>query len=140
MDPYVYWFLLALVLVILEMATNTFYLLVVAAALAIGGGAALVSPDQTIPFTLSAVAGVVGTVILRMRRRKLPNAAPDQSLDIGQPVHSVVWNEDGSARAVYRGTEWDAEAESAERPRDGVFYIKAMRGSTLILSHEKPKS
>jgi len=140
LDPYVYWFLLALVLVILEMATNTFYLLVVAVALAIGGGVALVSPDQTIAFTLSAVAGVVGTVILRMKRRKLRSAASDQSLDIGQPVHGVVWNEDGSARAVYRGTEWDAEAESVDSSRDGVFYIKAMRGSTLILSHEKPKS
>ena len=41
MAVYVYWFLLALVLLGLEMVTGTFYLLVVSIAMAIGGLAAL---------------------------------------------------------------------------------------------------
>ena len=139
MDPYIYWFLLALVLLIFEMATNTFYLLMIAGALAIGGGTALLSSNQTLPFVLSGIAGIAGTVTLRMKRRGSPKSTMEQSLDVGQPVHDIVWKEDGSGRAVYRGTEWDAEAESANTPHEGVFYIKAMRGSTLILSHEKPK-
>ena len=137
MAPYVYWFLLALTLMALEMMTGTFYLLVLGIALGIGGVAALFGLSQPLQFTLSALAGIAGTVILRRIRHRIP-AAPNQSLDIGQPVQTVLWREDGTARAQYRGSDWDAEAESAAMPRDVPLYIKAMRGSTLILTHRKP--
>lgn len=140
MAPYVYWFLLALGLVMLELATGTFYILVLALALAIGGFAALFGLSQPIQLTASAVAGIVGTLILhRTRRAKMANP-PNQSLDIGQPVQSVNWHKNGSARVLYRGAEWDAEAESDAMPRTGPFYIKALRGSTLIITHHKPEA
>ena len=139
MAPYVYWFLLALGLVILELATGTFYMLVLGLAIAIGGFAAYFGLSQPTQFTLSAIAAIVGTLILqRVRRDKVSNA-PAQSLDIGQPVLSVNWLQNGNARAMYRGAEWDAEAEASDMPREGTLYIKALRGSTLILTHHKPK-
>jgi membrane protein implicated in regulation of membrane protease activity len=140
MAPYVYWFLLALILIALEMMTGTFYLLVLGIALGIGGCAALFGLNQPWQFTLSAVAGIVGTIILRRVRRARIAATPHQSLDIGQPVQAVHWRDDGTARAQYRGSEWDAESEVANMPRDVPLYIKAMRGSTLILTHHKPQS
>jgi len=140
MAPYVYWFLLALGLMALEMMTGTFYLLVLGIALGIGGIAALFGLGQPLQFTLSAVAGIVGTVILRRVRHACTAAAPNQSLDIGQAVQTVRWREDGTARAQYRGSEWDAEPGSADMPRDVPLYIQAMRGSTLILTHHKPQS
>lgn len=138
--PYVYWFLLALGLVVLELATGTFYMLVLSLALGVGGFAALFGLSSSMQFTLSAMVGVIGTLVLRRARRGKMAAASDQSLDIGQPVHSVNWREDGSGRALYRGTEWDAELESIDMPREGALYIKALRGSTLILTHRKPKA
>ena len=139
MAVYVYWFILALGLMALEMATGTFYLLVLGIALGIGGMAALFGLSLAMQFTLSAVGGIAGTVILRRVRRGMVSNAPNQSLDIGQPVQSVTWREDGTARAVYRGAEWDAAAESADMPHTGPLYIKAMRGSTLILTDRKPQ-
>ena len=139
MAPYIIWFLLALGLVILELATGTFYMLVLALAMAVGGFAALFGFGEATQFSLSALAGIAGTLILLRIRRDKVAAAPDQSLDIGQSVQSVSWHPDGSARAQYRGAEWNAEAESADMPRQGPYYIKAMRGSTLILSHQKPE-
>jgi len=62
-----------------------------------------------------------------------------QSLDIGQSVRVISWREDGVARVHYRGTEWDAELESSNTPRDGVLYIKAIQGSKLILTPYKPQ-
>lgn len=138
MMSYLYWFLLALGLVILELLTGTFYMLVLALALAVGGFAALLGLDSPIQFILSAITGIVGAVILRRARHGKMATAPDQSLDIGQPVQSVNWHKDGSARALYRGSEWDAELESIDMPREGALYIKALRGSTLILTHRKP--
>ena len=138
MAVYVYWFILALALMALEMATGTFYLLMLGIAVGIGGIAALFGLSLALQFTFAAVAGIVGTVILRRVRRDMVPAASNQSLDIGQPVQSVTWHENGTARAFYRGAEWDAEPESADTPHTGPLYIKAMRGSTLILTHRKP--
>lgn len=140
MAPYVYWFLLALGLVILELATGTFYMLVVALALAVGGFAAYFGLSFPTQLTLSGIAGVAGTLILRRLRHDKVNAEPDQSLDIGQAVQNVTWLQNGGARAIYRGAEWAAEAESTDTPREGVLYIKALRGSTLILTHHKPNN
>ena len=140
MAPYVYWFLLALGLVMLELVTGTFYMLVLALALGIGGFAALFGLSEPMQYTLSAITGVIGTLILQYLRRGKTQPSSAQDLDIGQPVQSVTWNKDGSARAMYRGAEWDAEPESPDLPREGPLYIKALRGSTLILTNRKPEA
>lgn len=139
MAPYVYWFLLALVLLALEMATGTFYMLVLGIALGVGGIAALFGFGLPLQLMLSAAVGIAGTVILRRAKFGRPEVALSQGLDIGLPVQVVLWRDDGTARVHYRGAEWDAEPESADTPRGQTLYIKAMRGSILILTHHKPQ-
>jgi membrane protein implicated in regulation of membrane protease activity len=138
MENYAYWFLLALVLLALEMATGTFYMLVIGVALAIGGLAALAGLSLTLQLTFSAVAGIIGTVILHRRKSVSPDAAQSQNPNIGEQVKVLTWHEGGKIRVHYRGTEWDAELASSDVPHDQNLYIKAMRGSTLMLSHQKP--
>lgn len=137
MEIYVYWFLLAIVLVGLEMVTGTFYLLVVAIALAVGGAAALLGAGMAWQLTLSAITGVVGTILLRRWKSTQASPAPDDSFDIGQPVKVIRWSDNGTARVNYRGAEWDAELESADTPREGPLYIAAVRGSALVLTHRR---
>jgi len=137
MEIYVYWFLLALILLALEMATGTFYLLMVAIAMALGGFAALLGASIAWQLTLSALAVIAGTFILRNCKRG--GEVADSNLDIGQPVQVLTWHENGSARVVYRGTEWDAQPETADLPHEGMFYIKAVQGSSLIITHHKAK-
>lgn len=138
MASYVYWFLAGLILLGLEMVSGTFYLLVLGIALFIGGGAALADFGAPLQFALAALAGIVGTAILRKLRPAPSSASDEQSLDIGQPVQVLTWHDNGTARVHYRGAEWDAEPESPDMPHDGTFYIKALRGTVLILTHNKP--
>lgn len=138
MAIYTYWFLLALVLLALEMATGTFYLLMLSVAMTVGGLAAWLSANMAWQLTLCALTIVAGTLILRRWKSSQHNKPGDTSLDIGQPVQVLSWHENGTARVLYRGAEWDAEPEAAGMPRDGSFYIKQMRGSSLILTHRKP--
>ena len=138
MAAYIIWFLLALALLAAEMATGTFYLLVLAIALATGGVAALLDVSLPMQITLCAVVGMTGTVILRRSKITRPEPAENQNLDLGQPVHVVQWHADGTLRVIYRGAEWDAEVAAADTPRDQPLFIESMRGSTLILSHIKP--
>ncbi|MDD5472238.1 MAG: NfeD family protein, partial [Sideroxydans sp.] len=83
METYIYWFLLALVLVGLEIATGTFYLLVIAVALAVGGAAAALGAALVWQFVFSAVTGFAGIVMLRRWKSSRTGSTPDIGLDIG---------------------------------------------------------
>ena len=136
MEEYIYWFLLAFGLLMLEMATGTYYMLMFSAACGIGGIAALLGLGLPLQMTLAAGIGVIGMYALR--RMRLPANPAEQNLDIGQMVHVVSWQEDGTVRVRYRGAEWDAVPESADMPRDGTFFIKQINGSVLVLTHHQP--
>ncbi len=138
MENYSYWLLLALVLLGLEMATGTFYLLMLSIAMAAGGVAAMLALSVVWQLIFCAFAVMSGTLVLRRWKKGQVDEVAGASLDVGQPVQVLMWHENGSARVMYRGAEWDAEPESADMPRDGTFYIKAVRGSSLILTHRKP--
>jgi membrane protein implicated in regulation of membrane protease activity len=137
MEIYIYWFLLALVLLGLEMVTGTFYLLMVAIAMAVGGLAAFLGMSLAWQLILCAAVVVAGTIILRRWKSGHATEAPNASLDIGQPVRVIKWHDNGTARVFYRGAEWDAEPESADTPHDATLYIAAVRGSGLVLTHRK---
>jgi membrane protein implicated in regulation of membrane protease activity len=137
MENYIYWFLLALILVGLEMATGTFYLLMVAIAIAAGGLVALLGATLRWQLMLSALMVIVGTIVLRRWKSGQVEEDVSASLDVGQPVRVIKWNDNHSARVLYRGAEWDAVPESADTPHDETLYIAAIRGSGLVLTHRK---
>ena len=139
MAIYVYWFILAAVLLGLEMTSGTFYLLVLAIAMALGGVAAMLGFGLTMQLVLVALVALAGTIILRRWKGPASAISDSQSLDIGQPVRVVHWSEQGRARVQYRGTEWDAELDPPHGSHEGDLFIKSMRGSTLVISHHKPK-
>ncbi len=138
MAIYVYWFLLALVLLGVEMATGTYYLLVLSIALAVGGAVALLGLGLPAQLVFAAMTGIIGIIILRRWKGGSTSDASSQSLDIGQPVKVLTWLDDGIARVHYRGSEWDAELDVLDAAHEGTFYIKAMRGSVLVLTNSKP--
>lgn len=138
MAIYIYWFLLALALLGVEMATGTFYLLVLSIAAAVGGSAALLGMGFTVQLGFSALAGIAGILLLRRWKGGRNADADSQNLDVGQTVRVLNWREDGTARVFFRGAEWDAELDAADAPREGTLYIKAMRGSVLVLTHQRP--
>lgn len=137
MAIYIYWFLLALILLGLEMATGTFYLLVVSIAAAVGGFAALLNISIAWQLILCALTVIVGTIVLRRWKNNPVEETNNTNLDIGQPVQVLKWHDNGSARVFYRGAEWDATPESPDTPHHEKLYIAAVRGSNLVLTHRE---
>ena len=82
---------------------------------------------------VSALAIIAGVFIAPLKMPR-PMQSPAQP-DVGQPVQVLNGTKNGSAR-VLPGRR-DAELESADMPRDGTFYIAAVRGSSLVLTHLK---
>ncbi len=139
MEIYIYWFLLALVLLGLEMVTGTFYLLVVSIAMAVAGFVAYRGGSFIWQLMLCALTVIAGVFVLRYWKSGQVRHQTSASLDIGQSVQVLKWHDNGSARVFYRGAEWDAQLESTEMPREAQLYITAIRGSILILTNRKPQ-
>ncbi|GAB4123780.1 MAG: hypothetical protein Fur0040_05290 [Sideroxydans sp.] len=129
------WLVFAALLVIAEIATGTFFLLAVGLALLYPALAAWLGAATGTQLTLAAL-GIVAHVLAVMLLRRTAPATPAQqnSLDVGQRVTIAAWHADGTARVVYRGTEWSAERFDPEMPQADTGIIEEIRGNTLIIS------
>jgi membrane protein implicated in regulation of membrane protease activity len=138
MSDWMSWLVAAGVLVVLELFSGTFYLLMIAAGLAAGALAALAGFNSATQMIVAAVIGVAATALLHRSRfghLKRGNAArdPNVNIDIGQRVEVDHW-EDGHARVKYRGALWDVELGPGAHPQPGMFKIVEVQGSRLIVS------
>ena len=134
MSSYVIWWIAAAVLVGVELATGTFYLLAIGAACIVGGIAAWLGFEAWVQFgvaTMASLFGMMGAHRWRTGRAEPPQMAP---LDTGQTVRVVEWKDGGTARVQYRGSHWDAVLATPSTPRHDFMVIKEMRGSVLILA------
>jgi membrane protein implicated in regulation of membrane protease activity len=140
MHAYLAWLLLGLALVITELLTGTFYLLVLgvaafgAAAVAwLGGGFAAQS-------VAAAVLALLGAYFVHAYRAR--NAAQQMTpIDAGQPANFESWVDQpaGLARVRYRGASWEArlDGEAALQP-GALVYVLATEGNTLKVSARRP--
>lgn len=151
------WLILAGGLVILELFSGTFYLLMLAVGLVAGAAAALAGAGVELQIILAAVIGILATVLLHRSRfgwqaRRDTQGDPNVNLDIGQSVDVDAWlpaRAPGAlpiARVLYRGAPWDVELrhahagvgaltgpEVAPQPPPGRYRIVAIHGSRLIV-------
>jgi membrane protein implicated in regulation of membrane protease activity len=139
MDAYLAWVLAGLGLVIAELLTGTFYLLVLGLAALLAGAIAFGGAAFWIQASAGALAAVTGTLwVNRLRRTRRPPPMP--SLDLGQAVTLDAWvnRADRLARVKYRDALWDARVEGEHRGEPGeVFYIRAVEGSTLTVGKDR---
>jgi membrane protein implicated in regulation of membrane protease activity len=110
------WAILGLTLVIVELLSGTFYLLMLGLA---AFGAAL-----------AAWLGQPKNTTAQM-----------PSVDAGQPASFDSWVDQGArrARVRYRGTQWDALVEGEAMPEAGApLYVIATHGNTLKVTDRRP--
>jgi membrane protein implicated in regulation of membrane protease activity len=130
------WWLATGGLVAAELATGTFYLLMVALGCAAGALAAHLGLGFTSQLVGAALVGGGATVGWHLRRLRQPAAMPaernrDVNMDIGQTVQVDAWAGDGSARVQYRGAPWSVRYAGGATPAPGPHVIVALRGSEL---------
>jgi membrane protein implicated in regulation of membrane protease activity len=141
MDFYLIWVLIGFVLVIVELLTGTFYLLV----LGVAAFGAAVSAFAGLPFPLQAatgtVIGAVGSWLVHLYRVR--NSQQQMcSIDYAQPVIFETWLDQQAhrARVIYRGAPWEAEVadKESDATAGATLYIIASNGSTLTVSTTRP--
>jgi membrane protein implicated in regulation of membrane protease activity len=135
MQAYAVWWILAAVLVGVELASGTFYLLVYGMAAAVAGVAAWLGAGMVAQLLTAAVIGAVGTLTLRRWKRNTDRPEFNvQDMDIGKTVQIESWQGD-RGQVKYRGAVWDAEAESAGVDSTRPLVIRAIKGNTLVLGN-----
>ncbi|MDP1862570.1 MAG: NfeD family protein [Thiobacillus sp.] len=135
MQAYLLWWILAAVLVGVELTGGTFYLLVYGVAAAAAGVAAWLGAGLVVQLLVAGVIALLGTLALRHWKRNTEHPESIvQDMDIGKTVQVESW-QDGRGQVKYRGAVWDAEAESPSVDGSRALIIRAVKGNTLILGN-----
>jgi membrane protein implicated in regulation of membrane protease activity len=135
MQAYVAWWILAAVLVGVELTSGTFYLLVYGLAAAAAGLAAWLGAGLFVQLVTAGVIATLGTLALHHWKRTTDHPESSvQDMDIGQTVQVESW-QDGRGQVKYRGALWDAEAETAGVDSARPLVIRAVRGNMLVLGN-----
>jgi membrane protein implicated in regulation of membrane protease activity len=134
----VFWWSAAGIAVAVELATGTFYLLMVAVGLAAGAIAAHMGASTPLQFTVAALLGGAAVTALRVQRRGAPAAAaaqanPDVNPDIGETVNVEQWLADGTANVRYRGANWTVIAAPGTKHVHGTHRVREVVGNKLVV-------
>jgi membrane protein implicated in regulation of membrane protease activity len=138
MDASTLWWLAAGAVVIAELLTGSFYLLMVAIGLAAGALAAHLGLDMATQTVTAAVVGcatVTGWYLAKRRRPGDPPARADRSvnLDVGETLMIDSWNPDGTTQVKYRGAMWTAIHRPGVQPSTGLHRVSELVGNRLLV-------
>ena len=133
------WWILAGVLVAAELATGTFYLLMLALGAAAAAVAAHLGVGASGQLLAAALVGGGAVVGWHLKRSRSPAALPagenrDVNLDIGERVHVAQWTAERTTRVQYRGSTWEARLAPGAPADGGAHVVSAVEGNWLVLA------
>lgn len=143
MELWLIWIVAGFALVIAELVTGTFFLLVLGVGAFAGALAAWLGGNVLVQAVSASAVAMLGAFLVHhwhAAHRKDDGQA--NFLDKGQPVVLEGWANETAriARVKYRGTTWDARmARADERPAPGTtLYIEGQEGNTLVVATAPP--
>lgn len=136
-----WWWIATGVLVAAELATGTFYLLMLALGAAAGALAAHLGFGLNGQMLAAAVVGGGAVAAWHWRRggtRPAQHASEnrDVNLDIGEQVDVPAWQPDGSAFVTYRGARWAVRHAGSGTPQPGRHVIRRVEGNRLHVERD----
>ena len=141
MENYIIWMLIGFGLLIVELLTGTFYLLVLGIASFGGAAAAWFGQGFQVQIITTAVVAAIGSWMVHAYRAR--NALQQMKpVDFANPVVFESWVDQGErmARVQYRGAPWEARIEDdAEIAPGTTLYILSASGNTLSVAKTRPE-
>jgi membrane protein implicated in regulation of membrane protease activity len=144
-DNATFWWVLAGVLVAIELVTGSFYLLMLALGAAAAAVAAHLGASHAAQWLAAALVGGGATVLWHFKRKRTNDvgdrlATRDVSLDVGEQVTVHAWQSDGSSEVQFRGSTWQVRFEGPGTPAPGLHTIVALQGNRLMLAPAKQQT
>ena len=137
-SPSTLWWVMAGLAVVAELATGTFYLLMIALGLSAAAVAAHLGWAAGSQIVVAAAVGGGATALWHWKRARAPRSAPahanrDVNLDIGERVYVSQWLPDRTTRVQYRGSNWTARLQPGAAASPGEHRVAAVQGNWLVL-------
>jgi membrane protein implicated in regulation of membrane protease activity len=132
------WWLATGGVIVAELLTGTFYLLMLGVGCSAGALAAHMGWSPTSQIVVAALVGGGAVVGWHLRQMQVHREAPAQSnanvnLDIGETVQIESWNTDGTADVHYRGARWTAIHRIGVTPSAGSHRVAELVGNRLLV-------
>jgi len=137
-DDAITWWVITSALVLLELLTGSFYLLMLALGAAFGAASAHAGFDPATQWLVAALCSSAFVFVCYLLRRRLLGANRavgnrDIHLDIGATLVIQTWQDDGSARVPYRGAQWTVVLRADQAPLPGTYRVVEVVGSRLLV-------
>jgi membrane protein implicated in regulation of membrane protease activity len=134
-----WWWLLTGGLVVLELLSGTFYLLMLGLGAAAGALATWAGAERPVQLLAAALVGSTAVLLWHRRQRRLasrllPSENRDLNLDVGEELHVAHWGQDGRAQVHYRGANWQAQYRGPGPAAPGPHVIVAVESNHLVLA------
>lgn len=138
MASFTVWWLIAGVLVVAELLTGSFYLLMLATGAVAGALAAHAGAGETAQIVAAALLGTAAVAICYLLRRRHARRQPAENdrsmnLDIGESVQVDSWAADGTAQVRYRGAQWTVVLRPGNLPSPGTHRVAEVIGNRLLV-------
>jgi membrane protein implicated in regulation of membrane protease activity len=128
------WWLVTGLLVVAELMSGTFYLLMLAIGAVAAAGAAHLGAGLTPQLVSAALVGGLAVVLWRQKSLRRKAQSPTElHLDIGKTVQVDTWDAQGTSQVKHRGANWTAICPSASALAPGPHRIHAIEGNRLVL-------
>ncbi len=135
MSSYLLWAIVGFTLIIVELMTGTFYLLVLGIAALAGAAVAFFGAEFWLQVIVASIVALVGIYsVQQWWKTHQKSRTASNNIDIGQSVVFEQWINEAAhtARVRYRGTQWDAKLDHASSLQD-TLYIHGQEGGMLLV-------
>lgn len=138
MEESTIWWLATGAVIVAELLTGTFYLLMVALGLVAAAISAHLGLQMAAQMVVAAIVGGGAVVACYLFKKKRPgdlSARADRSvnLDVGETILIESWNPDGTSLVRYRGAQWTAVHRPGVTPSTGLHRVSELIGSRLLV-------
>lgn len=132
------WWLLCGGLVVLELATGTFYLLMLAIGMAAGALAAHAGMGLAGQLAAAAVVGLLLVTVCYLLKKRRPGdpsarALRSVNLDVGEVIRIEHWEADRTTSVRYRGAQWKVLLRDGEPAEPGMYRVTELMGNRLVV-------
>lgn len=146
MQDYLVWTAVGFSLVIIELMTGTFYLLVLGVGALVGALAAWLGAPFIVQVSIAGVVAGIGTWwVQRWHAATRTDGDQANAIDVGQSVTVANWvnQPEGTLRIKYRGAEWDARVKPGDVAANavvagGTLHILAQDGQCWVVGSQRP--
>ncbi|MGC2164591.1 MAG: NfeD family protein [Gallionella sp.] len=136
---FISWLVVGALFMLGEFGVGKFYLLAIGLACVYASAVSYLHGPVIVQLGVLVAGIAIHTAVVKLIRKQNPSSEADEAAtDVGQRVDVIEWLEEGSARVMYNGKEWQADKAKGEMPDADHGIIQSVQYGRLIIKTETP--